>query len=84
MPKVLQFVTVIAGACWYQLAIREDTWGPEQQLEAFAASKHLAWLSMWSAGRDTECPGGAQSFAQSTCSSIVQAPDQFMDTLGAY
>jgi hypothetical protein len=46
VPKVLQFVTVIAGACWYQLAIRDDTWGP--------------------------------------CSSIVQAPDQFMDTLGAY
>ena len=49
-----------------------------------AASKHLAWLSMWSAGRDTECPGGAQSFAQPTCSSIVQTPDLFMDTLGAY
>ncbi|HEY1628033.1 MAG TPA: cellulose binding domain-containing protein [Streptosporangiaceae bacterium] len=55
-----------------------------QQLAAFAASKHLAWLSMWSAARDTECPGGAQGFAQPTCSSIVQTPDQFMDTLGAY
>ncbi len=55
-----------------------------QQLAAFAASKHLAWLSMWSAGRDTECSGGAQSFAQPTCSSIVHTPDQFMDTLGAY
>ena len=50
-----------------------------QQLAAFAASKHLAWLSMWSAARDTECPGGAQSFAQPTCSSIVQTPDAFMD-----
>jgi hypothetical protein len=39
---------------------------------------------MWSAGRDTECPGGAQSFAQPACSSIVQALDQFTDTLGAY
>jgi hypothetical protein len=55
-----------------------------QQLAAFAASKHLAWLSMWSAARDTECPGGAVSYAQPTCSSIVQTPDQFMDTLGAY
>jgi hypothetical protein len=55
-----------------------------QQLAAFAASKHLAWLSMWSAARDTECPGGAQSFAQPTCSSVVQTPHQFMDTLGAY
>ncbi len=55
-----------------------------QQLAAFAASKHLAWLSMWSAARDTECPGGAVSYAQPTCSSIVQTPDEFMDALGAY
>jgi hypothetical protein len=39
---------------------------------------------MWSAARDTECPGGAQSFAQPTCSGIAAAPDQFMETLGAY
>ena len=55
-----------------------------QQLAAFAASKHLAWLSMWSAARDTECPGGAASSAEPACSSIVQAPDAFMDALGAY
>jgi hypothetical protein len=53
-----------------------------QQLVAFAAGKHLAWLSMWSAGRDQECAGGATSFAQPTCSSIVQAPDAFMDASG--
>ena len=51
---------------------------------AAAASKHLAWLSIRSAARDTECPSGAQSFAQPTCSSIVQPPDQFIDTLGAH
>ena len=55
-----------------------------EQLAAFAAGKHLAWLSMWSAARDTECPGGAESFAQPTCSSIAQAPHQFMSALGAY
>jgi hypothetical protein len=55
-----------------------------QQLAAFAAGKHLAWLSMWSAARDTECSGGAASFAQATCSSIVQTPDEFMDAFGAY
>ncbi|HTR91697.1 MAG TPA: hypothetical protein VMI73_08155 [Trebonia sp.] len=55
-----------------------------QQLEAFAAGKHLAWLSMWSAARDTECPSGAVSYAQPTCSSIVQTPDEFMDTFGSY
>jgi hypothetical protein len=55
-----------------------------QQLVAFAASKHLAWLSMWSAGRDQECAGGAQPSAEPTCSSIVQSPDAFMEALGAY
>jgi len=55
-----------------------------QQLEAFAAAKHLAWLSMWSAGRDTECPGGADTAAQPTCSGIVQTPQEFMETLGQF
>jgi hypothetical protein len=55
-----------------------------QQLVAFAASKHLAWLSMWSGARDAECSGGAQSFASPVCSSIVQAPNAFADALGAY
>ena len=55
-----------------------------KQLATFAASKHLAWLSMWSAARDTQCSGGAQSFASPTCSSIVQTPHEFMGALGAY
>jgi hypothetical protein len=55
-----------------------------QQLAAFAQSKHLAWLSMWSAGRDQECSGGALTYAEPTCSSVVQTPDAFMDALGAY
>jgi hypothetical protein len=55
-----------------------------QQLVAFAASKHLAWLSMWSAARDTECPGGAEDFAQPTCSGIVQTAGEFMDAFGGY
>jgi hypothetical protein len=55
-----------------------------QQLEAFAASKHLAWLSIWSAGRDMGCPGGVLGYASPTCSSIASTADQFMQTLGAY
>jgi hypothetical protein len=55
-----------------------------QQLVAFAEGRHLAWLSMWSAGRDQECPGGAADFAEPTCSSIVQTPDAFSDAFGAY
>jgi hypothetical protein len=54
------------------------------QLVAFAASKHLAWLSMWSAARDTQCPGGVQSFAQPTCSGVTQGADAFAKALGAY
>jgi hypothetical protein len=55
-----------------------------QQLVAFAQSKHLAWLSMWSAGRDNECSGGAQSYASPTCSSIVQSPFAFSEAFNAY
>jgi hypothetical protein len=33
---------------------------------------------------DTECPGGAQSFASPTCSSIAAAPGAFAEALGAY
>jgi hypothetical protein len=55
-----------------------------QQLTAFAASKHLAWLSMWSANRDQECPGGPQASYTPACSSIGQTPDAFMDAFGAY
>jgi hypothetical protein len=55
-----------------------------RQLEAFAASKHLAWLSMWSAGRDTGCAGGAQTSAQATCSSVAQSSGAFAEALGGY
>jgi hypothetical protein len=55
-----------------------------RQLEAFAASKHLAWLSMWSATRDTGCSGGAHMAAQPMCSSIAQSPGAFATALGAY
>ena len=54
------------------------------QLVAFARSKHLAWLSMRSAGRDQECPGGAADFAEPTCISIMQTTDAFTDAFVAY
>jgi hypothetical protein len=93
--QVASALGISAGAAWSKVAVTPMigvndtsdevfTVANAQQLAAFAASKHLAWLSMWSAARDTECPGGAQSFAQPTCSSIAATPDQFMETLGAY
>ena len=54
------------------------------QLANFATTKHLAWLSMWSAGRDQECSGGAQSYASPSCSSIVQSQYAFAKAFGAY
>jgi Cellulose binding domain len=53
------------------------------QVAQFAASKGMAWTSMWSAARDVECSGGAQTFASATCSSIVQSPYAFMDAFAA-
>ncbi|MFF7328610.1 cellulose binding domain-containing protein [Streptomyces sp. NPDC090306] len=42
------------------------------QLATFAKSKGLGWLSMWSATRDKQCSGGAKTYADPTCSSVVQ------------
>ncbi|MEY9947779.1 cellulose binding domain-containing protein [Kitasatospora sp. GAS1066B] len=55
-----------------------------QQLAAFASSKHLAWLAMWSATRDQPCAGGAKTYADATCSSVAQQPLDFAKALGAY
>ncbi|MBY8886469.1 cellulose binding domain-containing protein [Streptomyces sp. PTM05] len=54
------------------------------KLVAFAKSKGLAWLSMWSATRDKQCDGGAQSYASPTCSSITQAPNAFAKAFSTY
>ncbi|MFC1444177.1 cellulose binding domain-containing protein [Streptacidiphilus sp. N1-10] len=55
-----------------------------QQLATFASTKHLAWLSMWSATRDKQCAGGAQTWADASCSSIVQSTYAFAKAFGAY
>jgi hypothetical protein len=55
-----------------------------QQLATFASTKHLAWLSMWSATRDKQCSGGAQAWADASCSSIVQSTYAFAKAFGAY
>ncbi|MEV4439527.1 cellulose binding domain-containing protein [Streptomyces sp. NPDC049577] len=54
-----------------------------KQLTAFARSKGIAWLSMWSAARDKPCPGGPQSSASATCSSIQQDPFAFTKAFAA-
>ncbi|GAA3745295.1 glycoside hydrolase family 18 protein [Streptomyces tremellae] len=55
-----------------------------KELADFASSKHLAWLSMWSAARDTACAGGAKDSADPTCSSIEQQPLDFTKAFAAY
>ncbi|WP_329410246.1 cellulose binding domain-containing protein [Streptomyces sp. NBC_00704] len=54
------------------------------QLVAFAKSKGLGWLSMWSATRDKQCPGGAKGSADATCSSVVQSPSAFSKAFAAF
>jgi hypothetical protein len=53
------------------------------QLVAFAKSKGLGRLSMWSATRDKQCPGGARNYADATCSSILQAGSAFSEAFAA-
>ncbi|GAA2241821.1 cellulose binding domain-containing protein [Kitasatospora cystarginea] len=83
------------GAAWAKVALTPMigvndvatevfTVADAKQLAAFAAGKHLAWLSMWSGTRDKACPGGAKPYADATCSSIVQQPLDFARALGGY
>lgn len=54
------------------------------QLVAFAKAKGLGRLSMWSATRDKQCPGGAKPSADASCSSIVQDPLAFSKAFALY
>ncbi|MEU1200548.1 cellulose binding domain-containing protein [Streptomyces sp. NPDC005813] len=54
------------------------------QLVTFARAKGLGWLSMWSATRDKQCPGGAKNSADATCSSVVQDANAFSKAFAAF
>ncbi|MFF4754991.1 cellulose binding domain-containing protein [Streptomyces sp. NPDC002514] len=54
------------------------------QLVAFAKSKSLGGLSMWSATRDKPCPQGPKPSADPTCSSIDQKANAFAKAFAAY
>ncbi|MET7452501.1 cellulose binding domain-containing protein [Streptomyces sp. NPDC005574] len=54
------------------------------QLVTFAKSKGIGWLSMWSATRDKQCPGGAKNSADATCSSVVQDTNAFSKAFAAF
>jgi hypothetical protein len=93
--QVASVLGISADAAWSRIAVTPMigvndvtdevfTLADARQLAAFAASKHLAWLSMWSAARDTGCSGGAQPAAQPMCSSIAESPGAFATALGAY
>ncbi|MFF4034099.1 cellulose binding domain-containing protein [Streptomyces sviceus] len=53
------------------------------QLVAFAKAKGLGPLSMWSATRDKQCPGGVKPSADASCSSVVQDPFAFSRAFAA-
>jgi hypothetical protein len=54
------------------------------QLVSFAKAKGLGGLSMWSAARDKQCPGGAKPSADATCSTIVQGASAFTKAFSAF
>ncbi|MFJ3643447.1 cellulose binding domain-containing protein [Streptomyces sp. NPDC090108] len=54
------------------------------QLVDFARSKGLGALSMWSAARDKQCPGGTKPSADPTCSSIAQGAFAFSKAFAAF
>lgn len=55
-----------------------------QQLLAWAKTNQVGRITFWSATRDSECPGGAQSYASSSCSGIVQTAGQFEQIFSVY
>ena len=61
-----------------------DSWGTGYTGQYTTTNSGASTVSGWSAGRDQECPGGAQPSAEPTCSSIVQSPNAFMTALGGY
>jgi hypothetical protein len=52
-------------------------------LAKWAKANNLAWLSFWSATRDSECSGGAQSYAEDDCSSVVQTAGEYGQEMSA-
>ena len=53
------------------------------ELADFARSKGVGWLSMWSVGRDRECPEGPKDKVDSGCSSVEQDAGAFSAALAA-
>ena len=46
-------------------------------LAGWAKSNGLAWTSFWSATRDSQCSGGALTYAADDCSSVLQTAGEF-------
>jgi hypothetical protein len=53
-------------------------------LVAYAGISGIGSLSMWSIGRDRQCPTGTPRVAQATCSGVAQKPFAFAHVLGRY
>jgi chitinase len=81
-----------SGAAWHGLALtamigvnnvagETFTLDDAAGLRDFAATKGLAWLSMWAAFRDQQCAGGATSTVSESCSGIEQDAGAFATAL---
>ncbi|MFF8268559.1 cellulose binding domain-containing protein [Streptomyces sp. NPDC016562] len=53
------------------------------QLVEFAAAKGIGRLAMWSSTRDKQCAAGAVTYADATCSSVLQQPLAFTTAFAA-
>jgi hypothetical protein len=68
-------VTVMIGH--NDIADEVFTLGDARAGVSFARRTRLGALSMWSLGRDRQCPAGTRPVAQPTCSGVAQAPYAF-------
>lgn len=55
-----------------------------QQVVDFANQRHIGRIAMWSVNRDSQCPGGVESWPENTCSGVLQQPWQFSKTLDRF
>lgn len=55
-----------------------------RQLTDFARQSNLGRLAMWSANRDSQCPGGVKTNVDNLCSGVAQAPYEFSTTFNQH
>ena len=55
-----------------------------QQLLTWARQNGVGRIAFWSATRDTQCAGGAKTYASSDCSGVVQSAGAYQQLFAGY